>query len=96
MAAITPAESLATLDFTDLLKFAREQLPGYAVPLFLRVKVKMETTGTFKYKKADLKQAGYDPRQVDGPLFVRLPSSTSFEPLDDELHAAIARQVYRF
>lgn len=64
MAAITPAESLATLDFAELLTFARERMPAYAVPLFLRVKVKMETTGTFKYQKTRLKNEGFDPGQT--------------------------------
>ena len=64
MAAITPAESLATLDFSELLAFARQQMPAYAVPLFLRVKVKMETTGTFKYQKTRLKDEAFDPAKT--------------------------------
>ena len=69
MAAITPAESLATLDFSELLAFAREQMPAYAVPLFLRVKVKMETTGTFKYQKTRLKDEAFDPGKTgDDPI----------------------------
>lgn len=55
-----------------------------------------QITGTVKYKKTNLKQAGYDPNQVDGPLYVGLPGSDSFQPLDGELHAPIARQAYRF
>jgi len=95
MAALRLAQGFE-LDGAALGTHLDARLPAYAAPLFVRLLGEVETTGTFKYKKADLKQAGYDPRQVDGPLFVRLPSSTSFEPLDDELHAAIARQVYRF
>ncbi|KTC63501.1 long-chain acyl-CoA synthetase, partial [Pseudomonas fluorescens ABAC62] len=45
MVAITPSESLAALDMRELLQFAHGHLPAYAVPLFLRIKVKMETTG---------------------------------------------------
>ena len=95
MAALRLAQGFE-LDGAALGTHLDARLPAYAAPLFVRLLGEVETTGTFKYKKADLKQAGYDPRQVDGPLFVRLPSSTNFEPLDDELHAAIARQVYRF
>ena len=62
--------SLATLDFAELLAFARQRLPAYAVPLFLRVKVKMETTATFKYQKTRLKTEGFDPGQTgDDPIF---------------------------
>jgi citronellyl-CoA synthetase len=89
MAAITPAESLATLDFAELLQFARRQLPAYAVPLFLRVKVKMDTTGTFKYQKTRLKEDGFDPaRSADDPIYAWLPGSETYvqvtaEVLDD-------------
>ena len=37
--------------------------------------IRDRTTGTFKYKKTDLKQAGYDLSKADGPLYVRLPGS---------------------
>ncbi|MDP0919214.1 hypothetical protein Q6272_29630, partial [Klebsiella pneumoniae] len=38
--------------------------PHYAVPLFLRIKVKMETTGTFKYQKVRLKEEAFDPEKA--------------------------------
>ncbi len=84
------------LDGAALAAHLDRELPTYAAPLFVRLLGEVETTGTFKYKKTDLKQAGYDPSRVDGPLYVRLPGTASFQPLDDELHAAIARQAYRF
>ncbi|RMH86376.1 long-chain-acyl-CoA synthetase [Pseudomonas sp. AOB-7] len=84
------------LDGAALAAHLDRELPAYAAPLFVRLLGEVETTGTFKYKKTDLKQAGYDPSRVDGPLYVRLPGTASFQPLDDELHAAIARQAYRF
>ena len=96
-AAITPAESLATLDFTDLLKFAREQLPGYAVPLFLRVKVKMETTGTFKYQKTRLKNEGFDPAQTgDDPIYAWLPGTQTYVQVTDDVLADIHQGKYRY
>jgi citronellyl-CoA synthetase len=84
------------LDGAALAAHLDRELPAYAAPLFVRLLGEVETTGTFKYKKTDLKQAGYDPSKVDGPLYVRLPGAASFQPLDGELHAAIARQAYRF
>ena len=38
-------------DFKRLLARLRDQLPHYAVPLFLRLSDAMEITGTFKHKK---------------------------------------------
>ena len=97
MAAITPAESLATLDFAELLSFARQRMPAYAVPLFLRVKVKMETTGTFKYQKTRLKKEGFDPGQTgDDPIFAWLPGSETYVQVTGEVLADIHQGKYRY
>ncbi|MHC8406671.1 MULTISPECIES: long-chain-acyl-CoA synthetase [unclassified Pseudomonas] len=97
MAAITPAESLATLDFTELLAFVREQLPAYAVPLFLRVKVKMETTGTFKYQKTRLKDEAFDPDKTgDDPVYAWLPGTDTYVQVTKPLAAQISDGQYRY
>ena len=97
MAAITPAESLATLDFSELLAFAREQMPAYAVPLFLRVKVKMETTGTFKYQKARLKDEAFDPgRTGDDPIYAWLPGTQTYVQVTEQLLSDIHGGKYRY
>ena len=97
MAAITPAESLATLDFAELLAFVRQRLPAYAVPLFLRVKVKMETTGTFKYQKTRLKNEGFDPGQTgDDPIYAWLPGTQTYVQVTDEILADIHQGKYRY
>ena len=97
MAAITPAESLATLDFSELLAFAREQMPAYAVPLFLRVKVKMETTGTFKYQKTRLKDEAFDPgRTGDDPIYAWLPGTQTYVQVTEQLLTDIHGGKYRY
>jgi citronellyl-CoA synthetase len=97
MAAITPAESLATLDFSELLAFAREQMPAYAVPLFLRVKVKMETTGTFKYQKTRLKNEAFDPGKTgDDPIYAWLPGTATYVQVNEQLLADIDSGKYRY
>ncbi len=52
---------------------ARENLPPYAQPLFVRVLPAMETTGTFKVRKMDLVADGYDPGKIKGPLYFHDP-----------------------
>ncbi|KQN50989.1 long-chain acyl-CoA synthetase [Pseudomonas sp. Leaf48] len=97
MAAITPAESLATLDFSELLAFARQQMPAYAVPLFLRVKVKMDTTGTFKYQKTRLKDEAFDPdRTGDDPIYAWLPGTHTYVQVTGQLLADIHSGKYRY
>jgi citronellyl-CoA synthetase len=97
MAAITPAESLATLDFSELLAFAREQMPAYAVPLFLRVKVKMETTGTFKYQKTRLKDEAFDLAKTgDDPIYAWLPGTQTYVQVTPQLLADIHGGTFRY
>ncbi|PQP06365.1 long-chain-acyl-CoA synthetase [Pseudomonas frederiksbergensis] len=97
MAAITPAESLATLDFSELLAFARQQMPAYAVPLFLRVKVKMETTGTFKYQKARLKDEAFDPNKSgEDPIYAWLPGTETYVQVTEQVSADIRGGRYRY
>ena len=97
MAAITPAESLATLDFSELLAFARQQMPAYAVPLFLRVKVKMETTGTFKYQKTRLKDEAFDPARTGAdPIYAWLPGTETYVQVTEQMLKDIHGGRYRY
>jgi citronellyl-CoA synthetase len=97
MAAITPAESLATLDFNELLQFLQGKLPVYAVPLFLRIKVKMETTGTFKYQKTRLKAEAFDPCLTgEEPIYAWLPDTSTYVQVDRQLVTQIQGGQYRY
>nr|WP_180206019.1 long-chain-acyl-CoA synthetase [Pseudomonas sp. SbOxS1]NYU06238.1 long-chain-acyl-CoA synthetase [Pseudomonas sp. SbOxS1] len=97
MAAITPAESLATLDFGELLAFVRQHLPAYAVPLFLRVKVKMDITGTFKYQKTRLKDEAFDPgRTGDDPIYAWLPGTDTYVQVTGQVLADIQGGKHRY
>ncbi|MCL6692076.1 long-chain-acyl-CoA synthetase [Pseudomonas sp. R3.Fl] len=95
MAALRLAPGQA-LDGQALAEHLDRELPAYAVPLFLRLLQQVETTGTFKYKKADLKSAGFDPRQVGEALFVRLPGEVDYRLLDEGVFGAIQRGEHRF
>ncbi len=61
------------LDLDELLTYLRRELPPYAVPVFLRLKPSLETTGTHKHRKGDLRKQGYDPAVVHDPLYVARP-----------------------
>ncbi|PHN30403.1 long-chain-acyl-CoA synthetase [Pseudomonas sp. ICMP 460] len=97
MVAITPSESLACLDMRELLQFAHGRLPHYAVPLFLRIKVKMDTTGTFKYQKVRLKEEAFDPHKAGtDPVYAWLPGSDCYVPVTGELLAQIQGGQFRY
>ncbi len=60
-------------DIAALAAHVDAALPAYARPLFIRIAPEIETTGTFKYRKVDLVQAGYDPTLTRAPTFFRPP-----------------------
>ena len=76
-------------DIDALNTLIDRDLPNYAQPRFLRLQQEFETTGTFKYKKSDLVEQGYDPSKVDDPLYVREPGA-GVRPLDAAEYEAIA------
>ncbi|OWJ91064.1 long-chain-acyl-CoA synthetase [Pseudomonas sp. A46] len=98
MAAISLSEAFRdSLELDELLRFARDRLPGYAIPLFLRIRPRMETTGTFKYQKKQLKQEGFDPGSTGTDLlYAWLPGTDGYTRLDDEIHAGIMAGQYRY
>lgn len=88
MAAIT-LKAGHSLDGAALAKHLVAILPAYAVPLFIRVQAAQETTGTFKYRKVELKQEGFDPTQISEPLFVLADRARGYEPLTLDMHQKI-------
>jgi citronellyl-CoA synthetase len=91
MMALTKAE--IDFDLTKLAKRLFEELPSYAVPIFIRIKAELETTVTHKIKKFALQKEGTDC--VD-PIFVRLPKSTSYIRLDEQIKSDIDGGKYVF
>ena len=81
----------------DLAAFRAEaarRLPVYARPVFLRLLQSIESTGTFKPRKQDLVQAGFDPARVKDPLYFDDPRQ-GYVPLDAQLFAAISAGAMR-
>jgi fatty-acyl-CoA synthase len=60
-------------------------LPPYARPLFVRVRERLETTGTFKLKKGELCTEGFNPHSVRDPIFFRDPAKNAYVRLTPEL-----------
>ena len=66
-------------DGKALAKAAFDKLPGYAVPLFVRIVEELAHTSTFKSQKGDLRKEGYggssgegdeDDVKVEDPIYV--------------------------
>lgn len=88
-ALIMTPEAIENFDMGAFTRHMREKLPAYAIPLFLRLKQQEEVTGTFKYRKVELKKEAYDLGQVDEPLFVLENGSDSYLALDQTAQARI-------
>ncbi|MEM1147043.1 MAG: long-chain-acyl-CoA synthetase, partial [Pseudomonadota bacterium] len=93
MAAIT---TKSDVDYDGLYEWLSEQLPKYAIPLFIRVQKEAETTGTFKYRKVELVKEGFDPEAVNEPLWFFDPESQKYEPLTVDAHETIRSGAVKF
>jgi fatty-acyl-CoA synthase len=91
------AALVVNADF-DLAAFRAEvagRLPTYARPVFLRILSSLEATGTFKPRKQELMQAGFDPARITDPLYFDDARAQCYVPVDAALHAAIAAGTVR-
>ncbi|OBI41030.1 long-chain-acyl-CoA synthetase [Mycobacterium kyorinense] len=66
-----------------------KQLPGYALPLFVRVVESMEHTTTFKSRKVDLREQAYGPG-IEDPLYVLAGRDDGYVPFYDDYPDEVA------
>jgi fatty-acyl-CoA synthase len=78
-------------DGKALAKSAYEHLPGYAVPLFVRITETLAHTSTFKSQKVDLRKEGFggDDQNVDDPVYVLAGREEGYVPFYDEYPAEV-------
>ncbi|HEY1710903.1 MAG TPA: long-chain-acyl-CoA synthetase [Rhizomicrobium sp.] len=76
-------------DIASLAAQLAGNLPSYARPVFLRLQPELEITGTFKLRKVELVNEGFDPAKVADPLFVLDQVGARYLPLDAARYAAI-------
>ena len=66
-----------SFDPSAFFRLARERLPSYAAPVFVRIAVDTDITPTFKLRKVDLQKLGY--RQTPGDsVWVADPAAGSY------------------
>jgi fatty-acyl-CoA synthase len=82
MAAIQLKEG-TQFDGKALAKAVYERLPGYAMPLFVRVVGELAHTSTFKSQKVDLRKEGYGA-DVDDPIYVLAGREEGYVEFYDE------------
>ena len=96
MATVVPLDAHRDIDMQRLFAYLEENLPPYAIPLFIRVTDAIEKTGTFKYKKADLKEQAYRLNKSDDKVYARLPGTRGYTLLDASMVEQIDNGDFRF
>ena len=82
--------SLDAFNWDKFSSFISEKLPSYAQPVFVRIIEELETTGTFKLKKNDLRDEAYHLDKVKGDqIFVKRPGMNSYIELDQDYYQII-------
>jgi fatty-acyl-CoA synthase len=89
MAALVLRPGVA-FDAPAFFAFTTRRLPSYALPLFVRLTPEADVTSTFKLRKLQLQEEGYDPALIRDPLFVRDETRNTYSALTPAIHAALA------
>lgn len=93
MAAVVmaPGQDFDPKAFYDM---AVTNLPGYAVPYFVRVSPQADMTSTFKLRRVDLQRQGYDPKKISDPLWVRDDKARNYVPYSESALAALGMKPF--
>jgi citronellyl-CoA synthetase len=96
MVSIISKKDHNKFDFDVFVKIVDENLPKYAIPLFVRFLSELSTTDTHKIPKSDMKKVGFNIRKTNDPIFVLLPGKSDYVPLTEEIYSDIINKKYRF
>jgi fatty-acyl-CoA synthase len=94
-AGMTAVVTNAKFELGVLRARLAEALPGYARPLFVRIVAALPTTETFKKATHRLATEGFDPAQIQDPLYIDDPAGGGYAPLTPEIFEHIARGELR-
>lgn len=78
MVTLVPQNGGASFDIQALFAYLNDNLPAYAVPVFIRVTDGIEKTGTFKYRKVDIQKLGYSTAKAEDDVYVWLPKTREY------------------
>ena len=74
----------------EFAEFVSVKLPSYAQPVFVRIIEELETTGTFKLKKNDLREEAYHLDKVKGDkVYIKKPGENIYSLLDEDYYNVI-------
>jgi citronellyl-CoA synthetase len=83
-------------DINKLFAHLKENLPPYAIPVFVRVTRAIEKTGTFKYRKVDIQKIGYSLERPQENVYAWLPKTDGYTLLTPKLISDIESGTFKF
>ena len=82
--------NLDNFKWDEFAEFVSVKLPSYAQPVFVRIIEELETTGTFKLKKNDLREEAYHLDKVKGDkIYIKKPGKNIYSLLDEDYYNVI-------
>jgi fatty-acyl-CoA synthase len=82
-------------DLDRFPEYLDSNLPFFARPVFLRFQKQIEATSTFKQRKIQLQQEGFDPWAIRDPLFVRDAATGQYRALTPELYRDVCNGRFK-
>ncbi len=96
LASIFSKKNHKDFNFNGMKDVLNENLPKYAIPLFVRFLSELPTTSTFKIQKSKMKKVGFDISKTSDPLYVLLPNSSEYTLISEKIYSDITNEKYRF
>ena len=82
--------NLDDFKWDEFAEFVSIKLTSYAQPVFVRIIEELETTGTFKLKKNDLREEAYHLDKVKGDkVYIKKPGENIYSLLDEDYYNII-------
>ncbi|KAH0626657.1 hypothetical protein JD844_001751 [Phrynosoma platyrhinos] len=94
MAAVRLKDGLS-FDGKKLYTLAKDYMPNYAIPRFIRLKESLEVTGTFKQCKSQLVKEGFDPAIISDPLYFLDDIEKCYVPMTQQIFSSITEKKLR-
>lgn len=84
------------LDYERLSRFLFEKMPAYAIPVFLRISQKIDSTGTFKYQKTALKKQAYHLEEISDEIYTLNMKERVYQKLTQKEYINIQKGIINF
>ncbi|NXN47475.1 S27A2 synthetase, partial [Rhinoptilus africanus] len=70
-------------------------LPNYARPRFIRIKSAVELTATFKYRKVQLVEEGFNPAVIKDRLYFLDDKENLYVQMTQDIYNSVKNHVFK-